>query len=155
VTILTITHERDGESGKGSKSPLPPILKNSAGAKSQSPSESSSYKTARIVMPDQQSQRPTKNAGTANNNKATGGLGSKQTRKRPSFAVNTSASSRRRGVFMRRKSPITTPTVEMEEPFPPAVIEQIAEREETEQIKQTEPVSTGRQIISPRIPAAC
>ncbi|CRG87713.1 hypothetical protein PISL3812_04733 [Talaromyces islandicus] len=133
VTILTITHDRDGPgSRKGSKSPLPPILKNSAGAKSQPPSEPSSYKATRIVIPDQPSQRPIKNAGTAN--KATSGLGSKQTRKRPSFVANTSATSRRRGVVMRRKSPLTTPTVEMEEPFPPAVIEQIAEgAEETEQ----------------------
>ncbi|GAM36656.1 hypothetical protein TCE0_018r05911 [Talaromyces pinophilus] len=132
------------------KYPLPPILKKSDGTKSLPPSEPSSHKTTRILVPEKPSERPnqkvtkdTTNTENGKGNKSTTATSTsaaqKPIRKRPTFVANRAASSRRRGVLIRRKSsqtsPVTSPTVEETEDH---LQEHIQAEEESRQEEQAE-----------------
>ncbi|KAI7968878.1 hypothetical protein EIK77_002874 [Talaromyces pinophilus] len=132
------------------KYPLPPILKKSDGTKSVPPSEPSSHKATRILVPEKPSERPnqkvmkdTANTENGKGNKSTTAnsisAAQKPIRKRPTFVANRAASSRRRGVLIRRKSsqtsPVTSPTVEETEDH---LHEHIQAEEESRQEEQAE-----------------
>ncbi|EED17506.1 conserved hypothetical protein [Talaromyces stipitatus ATCC 10500] len=132
-----------------SKTPLPPILKKSTeGTKSVPPSEPSSHKTTRILIPEKPSEKPTqkatKGAETGKGNKSTAASSTsaaqKPIRKRPTFVANRAASSRKRGVLIRRKSsqtsPVTSPTVEETEDILQEQIQAQEEEKAEEQAKE-------------------
>jgi hypothetical protein len=125
-STLTIDTSRNAESLSSShkappRSPLPPILKRPSSEKRRkTPSEPSSLKTARILLPDQPSQRPRKTSSPTSEAQPkpvttpTGDAAQKQGRKKTAFAANTPVSTRRRAVLMRRKSS-QSPGVELPE----------------------------------------
>ncbi|OKL61031.1 hypothetical protein UA08_03835 [Talaromyces atroroseus] len=119
ITTNPQSDEQKESPKKESKNPLPPILKKSTeGKKSQPPTAPSSFKTTRIVVPEKQTQKATKDTAVENG-KATAITAQKPARKKAAFVANRATSSRRRGVLIRRKStqtsPVQSPAVERSE----------------------------------------
>lgn len=154
--VAQYQHERNDRSPKNErKNPLPPILKKSTtGTKSVPPSEPSSHKTTRILVPEKSSERPSQTA-TKDTTNTENGKGNKPTvttltpttqkpnRKRPTFVANRAATSRRRGVLLRRKSsqtsPVTSPTVEETEDS----LQQQMQAEGVQQKEKSEEITTS------------
>ncbi|EEA23855.1 hypothetical protein TMatcc_006928 [Talaromyces marneffei ATCC 18224] len=149
--VTKIQHDDNDSPPKNErKNPLPPILKKSTdGTKSVPPSEPSSHKTTRILVPEKPSERPSQKA-TEDTTSTENGKGSKSAstsatqkpiRKRPTFVANRAASSRRRGVLIRRKSsqtsPVTSPAVEETEDSFQEQIQAQEEARQEEQAKET------------------